>query len=254
MIVMLCRNGLAYSRRCLESLLTQEGSPPILVVDNASTDGTTAWLTAEQQRTWPQVRVFGMTFAETVSVAEAWNRALGWSWGRLGLAEGEVLVVNNDTELLPQTHRMLCEYLYRAESVGRPVGMVTCIGREPKYMEQAVCQARVGCQDWSWNERPHPDFSCFLLARWAFEQVGKFDEGFEGAYYEDNDYHVRMHRAGVKAVCIDLPFLHHARGVMKGAGQLERKRIAEAADKNKRRFWEKYGCWPGTKGYERLFE
>jgi hypothetical protein len=84
--------------------------------------------------------------------------------------------------------------------------------------------------------------------------VGRFDEEFEIAYCEDNDYHVRMHMAGIKAVGIDLPFLHHGAQTVKSSEPGERRMIERAADANRERFEEKWGCRPGTPAYESLFQ
>ena len=40
-------------------------------------------------------------------------------------------------------------------------------------------------------------FSLFLLQRWAYNEVGPFDENFYPAYFEDNDYFYRMKLKGV---------------------------------------------------------
>lgn len=47
----------------------------------------------------------------------------------------------------------------------------------------------------------HPNFSCFLITPEYFELVGKFDENFVPAWYEDNDSHRRATLAGLREVC-----------------------------------------------------
>lgn len=42
-------------------------------------------------------------------------------------------------------------------------------------------------------------FSVFVISRKTYTLVGQFDEKFYPAYFEDNDYSVRMKRAGVKS-------------------------------------------------------
>ena len=46
----------------------------------------------------------------------------------------------------------------------------------------------------------HPNFSCFMIGRDFFEQVGTFDEKFYPAWHEDNDMHYRIHLAGLRAI------------------------------------------------------
>ena len=105
----------------------------------------------------------------------------------------------------------------------------------------------------SLGERPHPDFSCFLIRPEVVERVGYFNEDYWPAFVEDCEYHVRMHRAGIEAVCIDVPFLHHGSATIKNASQAERNIIARGAAANRERFRREYGCLPGTPEYQELF-
>lgn len=231
LIVLVCRNSLAFSKPCLKSVLAQSVPVDILIVNNASTDGTPDWIRHEQ---WNDRAIHAMHFSDVWSVAEVWNRALKWAWKE---GHEEALIINNDTLLLPETY----ETLKREQG---QAGMVTCISvRTPEELIVPEFFSR----------RPHPDFSCFMLARWAFEKVGGFDENCIGAYCEDCVFHVEAHRKGILCECISLPFLHHASGTLKNADLAERKRIAANAEHNREYFRRKYGVLPGTNGYERLF-
>jgi len=48
--------------------------------------------------------------------------------------------------------------------------------------------------------RPKPFYHwcAFILNRWIFEKVGRFDENFKKCFFEDNDYEYRMKLAGIK--------------------------------------------------------
>lgn len=87
--------------------------------------------------------------------------------------------------------------------------------------------------------------------------MGPFDECFTPAWFEDNSYHIRMHRAGIEAYSIDLPFWH----VGGGAQTLKRATGEEAANlnaafaRNRELFVSVYGCDPSnTEEYEKLFK
>lgn len=234
-IILTMRNGLAYTKTCLKSLQSQTNQPLlILAVDNASSDGTAAYLRSEAIKD-SNLRV--MTFGSVVSVAYMWNQALkeAWGWGF-----SHALVVNNDTELLPDTHLRLDAF----EQDDR-LGMVTCVSRRTR--EELVFEL-------PFTTRDNPDFSCYLLAKWAWERIGGFDENCIGGYYEDNVAHVEMHRAGIQAICISLPFLHYGGTTIGQAGYQERRRIEANVAHNREYFRSKYGCVPGTKGYESLFQ
>lgn len=230
MIVLLCRNSILYTKKCLPTLLAQVPAVQVVTMNNDSSDGTASWLSAR--------KVPCIAYFEQKSVAYCWNEALRLAWA---YGAHEVLVVNNDTELRPDTYNSLSRW---REWLG--AGMLTCVSVRTRE-EMLVDPTEI-------TPRPHPDFSCFMIGKEAYEQVGPFDESFQGAYYEDNDYHVRMHRAGVKALSINLPFLHHGSGTAALATRKERELIELKATANRERFRAKYGCLPGTPAYERLFE
>lgn len=231
--ILLCRNALTYSRKSLETLLAQTAPLEILVVDNASTDGTGKYMAAQQAR-YPNI--YRMSWAGVESVARCWNEALDWGWQR---GHTEALVANSDTELLPRTYETLAGLLGSK-------GMLTAVGvdgteKVPTYPEGEPAY------------RLHPDYSCYMLAGWAHRLV-PFDQYYEGAYFEDADHHVRMYRAGIWAGSINLSFLHHSSGTLKAADANEQARINRHYIRNKERFYRRYGCVPGTRGYELLFE
>ena len=63
------------------------------------------------------------------------------------------------------------------------------------------------------DEGPSPDFSFFLLPSKTWEVVGRFDENFRPAYFEDNDYHARLVLSGLRAVNTSrAPFYHFGSG------------------------------------------
>lgn len=59
----------------------------------------------------------------------------------------------------------------------------------------------------------HPNYSCFLVGRRFFDQVGTFDERFTPAWCEDNDSHYRIHLLGYRAICTTAAPSVHIGGV-----------------------------------------
>ena len=47
-------------------------------------------------------------------------------------------------------------------------------------------------------------FSCFCFRKKALTEVGRFDESFYPAYYEDNDYHHRIKQRGIDYQPVDI--------------------------------------------------
>ncbi len=238
MIILLCHNNVELSKRCFATLLAQMERTEILIIDNASTDGTNQWV----KQVINHSGVFRISESTQVSVAEAWNRGLRWAWSRF---YKQVLVVNNDTELRPDTYEVLRRCLNKTGT-----GMMTCVSVREREQMIGLWQSFVLDMD---NLRPHPDFSCFMIAEWAYEKVGPFNEAYEIAHGEDNEMHVRFHRAGVKALNCGLPFLHHGAQTINRASEVERKHICEAADRNRQLFFDTYGVRIGSDEYSTLF-
>lgn len=233
LIILLCRNALPYSRACLETLLAQTVPVDILIIDNASTDGTGKYMAAQQAR---HSNIYRMTWSQVESVARCWNEALWWGWER---GHKEALVVNSDTELLPRTYQTLAELLGSK-------GMLTAVGVDGVEKVASLPEGEPAY-------RLHPDYSCYMMAQWAHRLV-PFDQMYDGAYFEDADHHVRLYRAGIWAGSIDLGFLHASSGTIKSADAIEQARINRHYRWNKERFYRQYGTVPGTRGYELLFE
>lgn len=223
-IVCVARNNVQLTKQAIKSALAQDMPCDVLLIDNASSDGTIAWAATRS--------VARVALREQQSLSACWNIGLYTAWRMTKHA----LVINNDIQLRPDAYRLLLAH-------GGP--FVTCVSvDDPERMNYPEPPT---------TERPHPDFSCFLIRRSVTEVVGWFNEDYFPAYGEDADYHVRMHRAGVHAVCIDLPFLHYGASTLKSAEPGEQQRIRRGADANRARFKRKYGCAIGTSEYYGIF-
>lgn len=242
-IIVPVRNGLHLTRNAVKDFLAQDiGDVQVLVIDNASTDGTSQWLQTQD--------VLTMYNNPPKSVAASWNAGLRWVFEQ---GAEYALVSNNDVLLRPDTFRHL------VEDGG---GFVTAVGSDDPEKIKPVSATQIGEAPATWDyavpdpskKRRHPDFSCFLIRKEVFEKVGPFDEEYEIAYCEDASYHLRMHQAGIEAVCLDLPFYHLGAQTIKleyGTG-LDTQ-IKEQADRNRAYFKQKHGVEVGSKEYYALF-
>jgi GT2 family glycosyltransferase len=93
----------------------------------------------------------------------------------------------------------------------------------------------------------HTTFCVFLLKREAWLRVGRFDEGFWPAYYEDIDYWHRMRHAGVKMLEIETTCYDHVlNGYLKSMTPEENKVFHGYMQANYRRYVRKWGGAPGS--------
>lgn len=239
--VVLCRSSVDMARECVKSLQAQTANIDILIVNNEGVPGMAAWAKSVAAL---DHRVYVMTCHTRYSVAGCWNWALGYAFMN---GYGEALVVNDDTWLLPQTYYVLKTVI--DQDPGK-YGMVTAIGR--REMSEVLGSDDPGRIESGLAVSPHPDFSCYMISKDCYRRVGPFDTKFIGAYFEDGDYHIRMRQAGVMAVSMDLSYLHHASSTLKNSNLRESRIIQANYDKNKRYFFEKHGCLPGTEKYDTL--
>lgn len=226
-ILMVAKDCLSLTKKAVQSVANQDIPCDLMVIDNDSRDGTAQWLTT---------KMFShVSYSPQRSLSECWNRGLRAFWAA---GATEVLVINNDVEILPCTYRLL--NLLRG-----PFVTAVSVNNRGQCKEPTTLIPT--------NARPHPDFSCFMIRPAVTEQIGYFDEHYYPAYCEDSDYHVRMHRAGINAVCVDLPFYHAAAQTLAHATPAEAVMIRRGADANRQRFRREYGCLPGSAEYEQLF-
>lgn len=226
-ILIIARNNLHLTKLTVKSALQQYEMPTVLVVDNASSDGTNAWLRSKGG-------VAYITYPSQQSLSKCWNAGLRGFWA---CGAECCLILNNDVGIQPFTFKCLRE---------QNLPFVTGVSVDSK-------DQLTDPPDGPLSTRPHPDFSCFMIRPEVTDRVGWFNEDYYPAYVEDCEYHVRMHRSGIKAVCVDVPFYHASSQTIKQADPREKIVIMRGADANRQRFKRQYGCLPGTPEYEKLF-
>jgi GT2 family glycosyltransferase len=230
-VLILTRNNLDLTKRCVESVRNQDVETDLLVVDNGSEDDTDFWLREEG--------IGAMFLDSNKGVSYGWNIGLSYWFGERNAPY--VLVINNDTILPRWFLRELAAYgmLYNLEPfvTGVATNDMRVLAEPP-----GVCPPS-----------PHPDFSAFLIGHSVWEKVGPFDERMK-LYAQDCAFHIEAHRRGVKLWKVNVPYYHVNSQTLQRADPKERHAIQEQANKDRMAFKALYGCLPGTPEYNDLFK
>lgn len=241
-VVVLTHNNLAFTDACLFSLdaYSDYSNLEIIVVDNASTDGSREYL-AE----WAK----GGDNRELVLNDDNRGFAAGNNQG-LEIATGDVLVLlNNDTYVTPGWVRTMLWHLRRDPTVGLVGPVTNNIGNEARI--------DIGYEDMSGMIRQSSRYTlarpgsafplgsvaffCVMLRRAVYERVGGLDEAFGMGFFEDDDYCRRVAEAGWRVVCAEDVFVHHHLSASFNAMQDEARQ--ELFERNKAIYEAKWGRW-----------
>src|SRR5262249_7488287 len=79
---------------------------------------------------------------------------------------------------------------------------------------------------------------CGLLRRNVWDEVGGLDERFKVGTFEDDDFSVRVRKAGYRIVCAEDCFIHHFGNA--SFGKLESDALQQIFDQNKKLFESKW--------------
>jgi GT2 family glycosyltransferase/glycosyltransferase involved in cell wall biosynthesis/tetratricopeptide (TPR) repeat protein len=209
-------NNLTLTRGCLESIerTNKAGILEIIVVDNASTDGTAAFLKSEQAAG----RIRCLTNEKNQGFAHACNQ------GAEAARSSLVVFLNNDTQVTPGWAEAMAQAAIRPE-----VGIV---GAKLLYPDGRIQHAGIefinGVPDHphryanasapeviQFRELDMVTGACFMIHRDLCRQLGGFDEVFQNGV-EDIDLCLRARAAGRKVVYEPKAVVYHLEGQSAG--------------------------------------
>lgn len=259
--IVVSHNAARHLRTCLQSLTANGEVDEIVVVDNASTDGSTELVPSE----FPTCRLLALP--ENLGFGAANNRGVA-------LAQGNrLLLVNSDAWAQRGTLPTLDLELDRDPELALVAPQLQYLGGglqftwvpETGIFGEALQKLRNPFEGAAWNHHLLPTVirrlagpgwytaAYVLLRRRAFEQIGGFDEDFF-LYFEDVDLCRRLRLAGwhlgqdrqVRAV--------HVKGGSGAAGQSVvhyRRAQRRYYAKHRRRWEQRFLAWRQRRQAER---
>lgn len=227
-IVVLNYNGRDHLGYCLPSIeRTEYSNMKILVIDNASTDGSAEMVESLSSRAELMINAHNM----------------GWSGGnnvgiKAALSGGAdyVVLANNDVRVDPR-------WLWASVEIAEADPRIGIVGFRIFEPAPGATNRDGGFEDarlrWERSEVVRPEYvggMAMLVRAEVFPAIGLIDEGFF-AYGEENDLQIRARKAGYDIVATNVPVWHHGQGTF---GRIPR-RAAVLQTRNTIRLLLKHG-------------
>lgn len=241
-VVVVTYNNIELTKACLASLEHSSPLEPleVVVIDNASTDGTPELLMLWQTQ-GPGRQVVLNT--DNRGFAAANNQGLK-------LCTGEFLcLLNNDTYVTPGWATSLRRFLETHPDIGLAGPVTNNIGNEARIpiaysdMDQMLLAARefttrhLG----EYMQIRAAAFFCAMWPRRIMDRVGLLDEAYGLGFFEDDDYCMAVQKTGAAVACCDHVFVHHH--LSASFNKLPSPQRQALMDRNRALYESKWGKW-----------
>ncbi len=237
-------NQRVYLEALLDSirLYTKGLDYEIIVIDDGSQDDSRAYL-AQQKDVHIILNDVNEGFPKSC------NKGLRAAVG------DELLLLNNDIIVTPDWLKNLRKALYGAARAGA-VSPVTNNSSNRQsvdvpYNNELSPAGKKNIHDFAltYNKTDHSQWYkwntlvayCFLLKREAYDNIGGLDEMFSPGNYEDDDYSLRLRRAGYELYLCKDTFVHHFGSVsFSKVSEEQQKKYKELNWQNRQKFLQKW--------------
>lgn len=167
--------------------------------------------------------------------------------GNQGIVQNSVTIKENEKNVgVGASWNWLCDQIFQVAENALILNDDIYLGKKEKDIEDLLHKKKnKGCL-----LKATPDWCAFILPKRIYEKVGRFDECFFPAYYEDNSYKYRMKLQGISV--LNIPELNPM--VYKSSSSLAKDpTILEQSKKNKELYIEMWGGEPNQEKYKTPF-
>lgn len=235
-------NALSMTKACLHSIYneTRDLKFEVIIVDNASDDGTSKWLMEEKNK-YSNLKIFRLD--RNIGFGPAVNFGIQRSKGEF------VVILNNDTLVSPGWLDNLLAVVKVDPSVGIVSPVTNYVGEGPQIDAQAqnLPPDPVEIAQYAKSIANRTDvcyepnrlvFFCVLIRRELIDLIGYLDEGYEKGNFEDDDYCLRARMAGYRLAIAKNSFVYHHGSATFKANRIFHNKWMQV---NRGRFYRKAG-------------
>lgn len=235
-IILLTYNKLEYTKICIESIrkYNRGKNYEIIVVDNNSTDGTREWLREQKD-------IKSILNDENKGFPAGCNQGI-----KIAEKDNDILLLNNDTVIMPNSIFNLRMGLYS----DKKVGAAGPVSNNVSYYQQITktFDSFDGYMNFA-LENNIPDFTreskrikiigfAFFVKREVLDKIGLLDERFTPGNFEDDDLSFRIIEAGYEIKLCKDSYIHHFGSVSFGS---EPNKFRKVFSINRQKFIDKWG-------------
>jgi len=163
---------------------------------------------------------------------------------RFGLPSNRLHIIHSDKNLgVSGSWNMLCAMIFENNSHALIMNDDIYLGRDYLDVMELIKKSKG-------FTRSTQDWCAFILENKTFEKVGKFDESFFPAYYEDNDYEYRLRLLGIPVKLDPLlnPYMYRSNSTSD-----KEPSVKNFIETNKRYYVNKWGGLPKKETYTKPF-
>ena len=208
LIVIVSYNCREYMQECIRSIRENVRGTEykVVVVDNASDDGITEWLSDQKD-------IIFISNKENKGFGAACNQAVD-AIKDTEYENYDVFLLNNDTVVLKDSIENLKKALYSSEDIGAVGAIASYAGNRQQideefdtFLEYVDYGEKLNRSQPDYEERVRLSGVAVLIKKDVWNKCGGFDEDFYPGYFEDDALSMEIQKAGYRLLFVKNSFI-----------------------------------------------